>query len=52
MFGSALISPPTRWDFGLEGNKGLATAGAFVFLPTGLALLFRVCIDYHFVVFN
>jgi len=43
MFGSAkyhtLISPPTRWDFGLEGNKGLATAGAFVFLPTGLALL-------------
>jgi hypothetical protein len=56
MFGSAkyhtLISPPTRWDFGLEGNRGLATAGAFVFLPTGLALLFGAYIDNHFVDIN
>ena len=39
-FGSAkyrtLISPPTRWDFGLEGNRGLATVGALTFLAAGL----------------
>ena len=39
-FGSAkyrtLISPPTRWDFGLLGNRGLATAGALTFFAGAL----------------
>jgi hypothetical protein len=47
VFGSAkyhtLISPPTRWDFGLEGNKGLATAGALTFLTGALVLVFGAC---------
>ena len=43
-FGSAkyrtLISPPTRWDFGLDGKRGLATAGALTFFAGGLVLDF------------